>query len=126
MARDLHERNIDGVVTEALRRARLDLSDLDAIAVTVKPGLALSLLVGVNHAKELCRKSAKPLIPIHHMEAHALTARLVNEVGPSATSTPCVRNRFNVLLRYLEFTVTVYDATRVRRTLLVGRCQKNQ
>lgn len=84
MARDLHKQNIDGVVAEALRRAGLDLDDLDAIAVTVKPGLPLSLLVGMNHAKELCRKSSKPLIPIHHMEAHALTARLVNEVNPPA------------------------------------------
>lgn len=85
MARDLHKQYIDSVVTEALRRARLDLNDLDAIAVTVRPGLSLSLLVGMNYAKELCRKSSKPLIPIHHMEAHALTARLVNQVNLPTT-----------------------------------------
>lgn len=80
MARDLHKQNIDSAVTQALQRAKVDLNDLDAIAVTVKPGLALSLLVGLNYAKELSMKSLKPLIPIHHMEAHALTARLVDKV----------------------------------------------
>lgn len=80
VARDLHKQNIDSVVTQAMQRAQVDLNDLDAIAVTVKPGLPLSLLVGMNYAKELSIRSSKPLIPIHHMEAHALTARLVDEV----------------------------------------------
>ncbi|XP_060835574.1 tRNA N6-adenosine threonylcarbamoyltransferase, mitochondrial [Rhopalosiphum padi] len=78
VARDLHMQNIGNVVTQAIQQAQVNLNDLDAIAVTVKPGLPLSLLVGMNYAKELCKKSLKPLIPIHHMEAHALTARLVD------------------------------------------------
>lgn len=77
VARDLHEQNIDDVVTRTLQQAQICVNDLDAIAVTVKPGLALSLLVGMNYAKDLSKRSSKPLIPIHHMEAHALTARLV-------------------------------------------------
>lgn len=80
VARDLHKQNIDSVVTLALHAAQININDLDAVAVTVKPGLPLSLLVGTNYAKELCKRWSKPLIPIHHMEAHALTARLVNEV----------------------------------------------
>jgi len=80
VARDLHKQNIDNVVTQALQQSQVSLNDLDAIAVTVKPGLPLSLLVGMNYAKELSKKSLKPLIPIHHMEAHALTARLVDHV----------------------------------------------
>ncbi|VDP29508.1 unnamed protein product [Echinostoma caproni] len=46
--------------------------ELDAIAVTVKPGMPLSLKVGVNYAKEIARQHALPIIPVHHMEAHAL------------------------------------------------------
>lgn len=80
MARDLHKQNIDDVVMQALQQAQVSLNDLDAIAVTVRPGLSLSLLVGMNYAKELSKQSLKPLIPIHHMEAHALTARLVDRV----------------------------------------------
>lgn len=44
------------------------------------PGLPLSLLVGMNYGKHLSCKSGKPLIPIHHMEAHALTIRMVQKV----------------------------------------------
>ncbi|KAL8620458.1 hypothetical protein ACOMHN_048391 [Nucella lapillus] len=80
IARDLHKANIDSVVTEAVHRANVSLQDLDAIAVTVKPGLALSLLVGLQHAKKLVHQSGLPLIPIHHMEAHALTARMIHRV----------------------------------------------
>jgi hypothetical protein len=47
------------------------------------PGLPLSLLVGMNYGKHLSCKSGKPLIPIHHMEAHALTIRMVQKVWDS-------------------------------------------
>ncbi|XP_076460991.1 tRNA N6-adenosine threonylcarbamoyltransferase, mitochondrial-like [Babylonia areolata] len=80
IARDLHKAHIDSVVTQALHTANVSLEDVDAIAVTVKPGLALSLLVGVQHAKMLVQQSGLPLIPIHHMEAHALTARMIHRV----------------------------------------------
>uniref|UniRef100_T1JHI2 N(6)-L-threonylcarbamoyladenine synthase n=1 Tax=Strigamia maritima TaxID=126957 RepID=T1JHI2_STRMM len=80
IASDLHEQNIDKVVTTALNISKLTLNDIDAIATTVKPGLQLSLKVGVNYAKRLIREWKKPFIPIHHMEAHALTARMVNRV----------------------------------------------
>ncbi|XP_070210225.1 tRNA N6-adenosine threonylcarbamoyltransferase, mitochondrial-like isoform X2 [Littorina saxatilis] len=80
IARDLHQKNIDSVVTQALELAIVNLQDLDAIAVTVKPGLALSLRVGLQHAKMLAQQSGLPLIPIHHMEAHALTTRMIERV----------------------------------------------
>uniref|UniRef100_V5H8L1 N(6)-L-threonylcarbamoyladenine synthase n=1 Tax=Ixodes ricinus TaxID=34613 RepID=V5H8L1_IXORI len=53
---------------------------MSAIAVTVRPGMSLSLLVGLNFARRLAAKHGKPLIPIHHMEAHALAVRLVQRV----------------------------------------------
>ncbi|XP_021934054.1 probable tRNA N6-adenosine threonylcarbamoyltransferase, mitochondrial [Zootermopsis nevadensis] len=80
IARDLHQQHIESVVNDALRAASLQLSDVDAIATTVKPGLPLSLIVGMNYGKHLSRISGKPLIPIHHMEAHALTVRMVQKV----------------------------------------------
>jgi N6-L-threonylcarbamoyladenine synthase len=42
---------------------------------SVCTGLQLSLLVGVRYAKHLARQHNKPIIPIHHMEAHALTGK---------------------------------------------------
>lgn len=67
-------------MNEALRNAELQIADVDAVAVTVKPGMPLSLAVGTHFAKNLCKSFNKPLIPIHHMEAHALTARMVEQV----------------------------------------------
>lgn len=53
--------------------------DITAVAVTNRPGLRGSLLVGVEYGKKLARTLQKPIIPIHHMEAHALTARLTEK-----------------------------------------------
>lgn len=43
-------------------------------------GMTTSLIIGLRYARHLARKHNKPLIPVHHMEAHALTARLNNDV----------------------------------------------
>ncbi|XP_075211500.1 threonyl-carbamoyl synthesis 4 isoform X2 [Lycorma delicatula] len=80
LARELHEENINNVVSEALQNANLSIDEVDAVAVTTKPGLKSSLFVGTNFGKQLCLKSGKPFIPIHHMQAHALTARMIHEV----------------------------------------------
>ncbi|XP_045615500.1 tRNA N6-adenosine threonylcarbamoyltransferase, mitochondrial isoform X1 [Procambarus clarkii] len=80
LAQRMHRQNIEKVVSEALDKAGLAVGDLDAIATTVKPGLALSLSVGTNYGKHLALYAGKPFIPIHHMEAHALTIRMVHKV----------------------------------------------
>lgn len=80
IAKSLHKEHIDKVVNDALKSSSLDMSQVDAVAVTVKPGLQLSLAVGVDYAKKLCSQFKKPLIPIHHMEAHALTIRMLEKV----------------------------------------------
>lgn len=71
VARERHEQTIHSVVSSVLNKCR-SWRDIDAIAVTVKPGMPLSLKVGVAYAKELAKYYNKPIIPIHHMEAHAL------------------------------------------------------
>jgi N6-L-threonylcarbamoyladenine synthase len=58
------------VVDAALTEARIEKSGVDAIAVTAGPGLAGSLLVGVNFAKALAYALNKPLVPINHLEGH--------------------------------------------------------
>ena len=65
-----HLESLLPVVKTALLKARLEYSQLDAIAVTNRPGLIGSLLVGVNAAKTLCYGLGIPLIPINHLEAH--------------------------------------------------------
>jgi N6-L-threonylcarbamoyladenine synthase len=65
-----HIRTIYAVIEEALQQAHLTMADIDAIAVTRGPGLAGSLVVGVNAAKGLALGSAKPLIGVNHLEGH--------------------------------------------------------
>ncbi|KAI7898198.1 Gcp-like domain-containing protein [Cokeromyces recurvatus] len=77
-----HSRNLPSVITKALEDANLNAQDLDAIAVTRGPGLPPCLPVGLNAAKTLAAVLKKPLIGVHHMEAHALTARLTCQQAP--------------------------------------------
>lgn len=67
-------------MADSFKKADLTPNDIDAIAVTNRPGLSLSLHIGVRYAKYLSRTYCKPLIPIHHMEAHALTIRMGQSV----------------------------------------------
>lgn len=80
VAQQLHRENIKQVVTEALCVSGVSVRELTAIATTVKPGLALSLEVGLQYSLNLVNQYQKPFIPIHHMEAHALTIRLTHHV----------------------------------------------
>jgi N6-L-threonylcarbamoyladenine synthase len=59
-----------------LKEAHLDLTDVDAIAVTRGPGLPGSLVVGVNTAKGLAIGSGLPLIGVNHLEGHLYSAWL--------------------------------------------------
>lgn len=65
-----HCENISAVVEEALKKAKKNYSDIEAIAVTFAPGLIGSLLVGVNYAKGLASSLGVPLIPVHHLRSH--------------------------------------------------------
>lgn len=65
-----HVEAINGVLRRALDEAGLGFSDIDAIAVTNRPGLLGALLVGVTAAKGLAMALNVPLIGVHHIEAH--------------------------------------------------------
>ncbi|XP_077393856.1 tRNA N6-adenosine threonylcarbamoyltransferase, mitochondrial [Festucalex cinctus] len=81
VAQQLHREHIERVVQEALERSGLDPRQLSAVATTVKPGLGLSLGVGLEFSRSFVRRHRTPFIPIHHMEAHALTVRLLQPVS---------------------------------------------
>lgn len=80
LAHELHRQNIEKAVKDTLCSAHLNIQDIDAVAVTTKPGLLISLQVGVKYARFIAKKYQKPLIPIHHMEAHALLARMYSDI----------------------------------------------
>ncbi len=69
-----HVLSITPVVEQALEEAKLTLDDINAIAVTQGPGLAGSLVVGVNMAKGLALGAGKPLINVNHLEGHLYSA----------------------------------------------------
>ncbi len=67
-----HQKNIVPVVEAALKKAKVSLSQINAIAVTRGPGLMGSLLVGLNFAKSLSLSLNIPLIEVNHMQAHIM------------------------------------------------------
>jgi N6-L-threonylcarbamoyladenine synthase len=72
---------IQVVVAGALEKAGMTLADIDTIAVTRKPGLIGSLLVGISYARALSFATGKPLVEVDHIKAHiyANFLRLAND-----------------------------------------------
>jgi len=82
LASRAHLQNIVPVVDAAIKKANCQLQTVDAIAFTQSPGLIGALLVGSQFAKSLALALNKPLIAVHHMQAHVL-ANLISEHKPS-------------------------------------------
>jgi len=71
-----HLEKINIIVTQALKEAQVILDDIDVIAVTNKPGLPGSLLIGVCFAKAVALAKEKKIIGVNHLEGHAFSAFL--------------------------------------------------
>jgi N6-L-threonylcarbamoyladenine synthase len=65
-----HLETLQPMVEKALKESGVSLEQIDAIAVTNRPGLVGALLVGVSGAKALSYALGKPLVPVHHLEGH--------------------------------------------------------
>ena len=81
LASRAHMQHIVPVVDAALQQAGIRFSEIDAVAFTQSPGLIGSLLVGSQFAKSLSLALDRPLIAVHHMQAHVL-ANLIEEPRP--------------------------------------------
>ncbi len=73
VAKQAHKENIQPTIQAALKRARINPNQLVAIAVTAGPGLAPALEVGIEAATKLAQELKIPLLPINHIEGHALS-----------------------------------------------------
>jgi len=82
LASRAHMQKIIPVVDVALKNANCSLEEIDAIAFTQSPGLIGALLVGTQFAKSMSLALNKPLIQVHHMQAHVI-ANLIEEPRPS-------------------------------------------
>ncbi|KZV57614.1 hypothetical protein F511_03074 [Dorcoceras hygrometricum] len=116
MAEEAHAQVIDQVVQEALEHAKLTEEDLSAVAVTIGPGLSLCLRVGVRKARKLAGTYALPIIGVHHMEAHALVARLVERELKFPFMALLISGGHNLLIlardlgHYIQLGTTIDDA----------------
>jgi N6-L-threonylcarbamoyladenine synthase len=73
IAKLAHQDRIDNVVKESIRKAKISMNKIDSISVTMGPGLAIALEVGIKKAKEIAQQYNKPIIAINHMEGHLLS-----------------------------------------------------
>ena len=80
IASRMHTENITMVLEDCLAKAHMSVSDVDAIAVTYKPGLLGSLLVGVEFAKVLSYVYNKPLIKVNHLIGHIYANAINNKL----------------------------------------------
>ncbi|KAJ7188471.1 glycoprotease family-domain-containing protein [Mycena filopes] len=78
-----HQQNMPTVVRRALTDANLEMADIDGVAFTRGPGLPGCLSVCINAAKTLAAANNKPLVGVHHMQAHALTPHLTSRIPPT-------------------------------------------
>ncbi len=85
LAKRAHEEKIDLVIEETFRKVGnknfCSLQNIDAIAVTQGPGLAVALEVGIKKAKELAKKYDKKLISVNHLEGHIYSPFVQNSRG---------------------------------------------
>src|SRR5512142_1517379 len=83
-----HIRTIYAIIDQALQQAHMSLTDIDAIAVTRGPGLAGSLVVGMNTAKGLALASNLPLIGVNHLEGHIYSSWVYPHAVPKPPPAP--------------------------------------
>lgn len=80
IASRMHTENITLVLDDVLKKAGVAVADVDAIAVTQRPGLLGSLLVGIEFAKVLSYVYKKPLIAVNHLIGHIYANAINNEL----------------------------------------------
>ncbi|HML21269.1 MAG TPA: tRNA (adenosine(37)-N6)-threonylcarbamoyltransferase complex transferase subunit TsaD [Aggregatilinea sp.] len=90
LASRAHIEAISAVVKQALNGAGVTLDDIDAVAVTRGPGLAGSLLVGVNYAKGLALGRGLPLVGVNHLEGHVYSLWLIERETPITFPVVCL------------------------------------
>ncbi|RCS22423.1 tRNA (adenosine(37)-N6)-threonylcarbamoyltransferase complex transferase subunit TsaD [Phyllobacterium salinisoli] len=76
-----HVETLDTLIARALDEADTRLEDIDAVAATAGPGLIGGLIVGLMTAKAVALATGKPFHAINHLEGHALTARLTDNLA---------------------------------------------
>src|SRR5438105_5118043 len=90
VASRMHVEAMLPVTQQAMQQANVTVQDIDAVAVTRGPGLAGSLLVGVNFAKGLAFGWNKPLVGVNHIEGHVYSLWLSGEADQIVFPVLCL------------------------------------
>ncbi|MCG3137306.1 MAG: tRNA N6-adenosine threonylcarbamoyltransferase [Phycisphaerae bacterium] len=77
-----HLEAIDSLIQQALQEAGIGLAEIDAVAVSNRPGLVGCLIIGLTAAKTLALVMNKPLLAVNHVHAHALSAAMTLDHDP--------------------------------------------
>ncbi len=80
LAARAHLENIDYIINKSLKDSNVTLDKIDGIAATAGPGLIVCLTVGLNIGKSIAAFSNKPFVGVNHLEGHALSPGLENEI----------------------------------------------
>ena len=75
-----HIEHLDRLIAETMREAGIGFDQLDGIAATAGPGLIGGVIVGLMTGKAIAAVTGKPLLAINHLEGHALSARLIEDL----------------------------------------------
>src|SRR6202163_559983 len=76
-----HVEALDLIIAQAMKEAGRSFADLDGVAAAAGPGLIGGVIVGLTTAKAIALVTEKPLMAVNHLEAHALTARLTDNIA---------------------------------------------
>jgi len=76
-----HIEKIDLVLKKAIKKSKIKIHDIDAVAATAGPGLIVCLSVGLTFAKAIAISLNKPFIAVNHLEGHALSPKLNSEIN---------------------------------------------
>ena len=112
LASRAHIVNIHKVVDQAISESNVKLTDLEAIAVTNGPGLAGSLLVGLNFAKGLSASLGIPLLGVNHLEGHVSACFIEDE-----------KFNFSKILYYTKIWELRFQAKPLLMNLLLNKVQ---
>ena len=80
LAARAHSEKIDLIAEKAISESKISLKEVDAVAATAGPGLIVCLTVGLNFGKTLAASLNKPFIAVNHLEGHALSPKLNNNL----------------------------------------------
>jgi len=75
-----HVEKIDFIINEAIKKSKKNLNEIDGIAATAGPGLIVCLTVGLSIGKTIARSLEKPFLAINHLEGHALSPKITNNL----------------------------------------------